>query len=349
MPGKHSPCGAVLLQRATLFMMDPVQYFPDVAQLCRPVRELLLAPFYGDGAPVGTVWVVSHTAEKRFDGEDARLLETVARFGSTAAQVASQREALEKTNRNMAEQVDERQRAEQQASRLHLALAASHEQQGFVLDALAHELRGPLGAMSNAFALLEREGSAETNQKALGVMTRQLAHMGHLVAELAQASRIEDDASPRDRVPMRSIVRRAFEMASGGHELRRHEVALCLPNEELYVRGDETHLSQIVSNLLTNAAKYTPDGGSIDVTLSREGGDALLAVTDNGIGIAPDMLPRIFDMFVQVHRQGARSDGGLGIGLAVVSRLVARHHGSVVAKSAGLGRGSSFTVRLPAL
>ena len=168
MPGKHSPCGAVLQQRATLFMMDPVQYFPDVAQLCRPVRELLLAPFYRDGAPVGTVWVVSHTAEKRFDGEDARLLETVARFGSTAAQVASQREALEKTNRNMAEQVDERQRAEQQASRLHLALAASHEQQGFVLDALAHELRGPLGAMSNAFALLEREGSAETNQKVLG-------------------------------------------------------------------------------------------------------------------------------------------------------------------------------------
>ena len=100
-------------------------------------------------------------------------------------------------------------------------------------------------------------------------MTRQLAHMGHLVAELAQASRIEDDASPRDRVPMRSIVRRAFEMASGAHELRRHEVALCLPNEELYVLGDETHLSQIVSNLLTNAAKYTPDGGSIDVTLSR--------------------------------------------------------------------------------
>lgn len=349
MPGDRSPCGLVLQQRATLFMMDPVQYFPEVAQLCRPVREVLLAPFYRNGAPVGTVWVVSHTAEKRFDGEDARLLETVARFGSTAAQVASQREALEKTNRDMAKQFDERQRAEQQASRLHLALAASHEQQRFVLDALAHELRGPLGAMSNAFALLERETSPGTNPKTLGVMTRQLAHMGHLVAELAQASRVEDDPSPQERLPMRSIVRRAFETASGAHELLRHEVALRLPNEELHVLGDETRLSQIVSNLLTNAAKYTPDGGSIDVTLSREGDDALLEVADNGIGIAPDMLPRIFDMFVQVDRQAARNDGGLGIGLAVVSRLVAQHHGSVVARSAGLGRGSSFTVRLPAV
>ena len=162
MPGDRSPCGLVLQQRATLFMMDPVQYFPEVAQLCRPVREMLLAPFYRDGAPVGTVWVVSHTAEKRFDGEDARLLETIARFGSTAAQVARQREALEKTNRAMSEQVDERQRAEQQAERLHLALAASHEQQRFVLDTLAHELRAPLGAMSNAFTLLERAAAGWT-------------------------------------------------------------------------------------------------------------------------------------------------------------------------------------------
>ena len=347
MPGDRSPCGVVLQQRSTLFMMDPVQYFPEVAQLCRPVRELLLAPFYRDGAPIGTVWVVSHTAEKRFDGEDARLLETVARFGSTAAQVASQREALEKTNRKMAEQIDERRRAEQQASRLHLALAASHEQQGFVLDALAHELRGPLSAMCNAFALLEREASAGTNQKALGVMTRQLAHMGHLVAELAQASRIEDDVSPPTRLPMRSIVHRAFEMASGALDDRHHNVALRLPNEELHVLGNETHFSQVVSNLLTNAAKYTPDGGRIDVTLSREGDDALLEIADNGIGIAPDMLPKIFDMFVQVDRQAVQNNGGLGIGLAVVSRLVAQHRGTVVVSSAGLGRGSRFVVRLP--
>ena len=328
---------------AMLLITDPVQTDPEIEKLCdatcelastggEPACELLLAPFHRNGIPVGTVWAVSHKRDKKFDGEDARLLGSVARFASAATQVVSQLDTMESVNQRLVTEADQRQRAESR-----------------VLATLAHELRNPLAAMANAFALLERDGTGERRQKAREIMQRQLTHMRHLLDGLLNDSRTQQGhAEPvRERVAMRSVVRNAVEMSAAEADARGHELCMTLPNEELHVLGDATHLAQIVCNLLTNAAKYTQGSGRIVLTLAREAEDAVVRVVDSGIGIAPEMLYKVFEMFFQVDHQSVGKDSGLGIGLAVVARLVGQHGGTVVASSQGLGRGSTFTVRIP--
>jgi len=191
---------------------------------------------------------------------------------------------------------------------------------------------------------------AKTPGKELAVIERQAKHLIRLVDDLLDVSRVTGGKIElkRERMELAEIVARAIETASPLIERQEHEIVTDVPASGLVVHADASRLAQVIGNLLTNAAKYTPKGGRISVSAARDGQDVTLAVTDTGIGIAADVLPRVFDMFVQDRQALARSQGGLGLGLTIVRSLTQLHGGTVEARSDGIGFGSTFTVRLPA-
>jgi len=218
------------------------------------------------------------------------------------------------------------------------------------LAMLGHELRNPLAPILTALQLMSLRDGAEATAKERAVIDRQIRHLVRLVDDLLDVSRIARGKIDlaRAHVELAKVVAQAVEMASPLLEERRHNLVLRVPRSGLLVNGDAVRLSQVVQNLLTNAAKYTEPGGRIEVDGRRCGGDIELRVTDNGVGISPDMLPIVFDLFVQERQSVDRSRGGLGLGLTLVRTLVELHGGTVEAHSAGVGRGSEFVVRLPA-
>jgi PAS domain S-box-containing protein len=218
------------------------------------------------------------------------------------------------------------------------------------LALLAHELRNPLGPIRHAVKILRaRQPSAEELQWATSIIDRQTEHMTRLVDDLLDVSRITRGTIElrHDRVDVAAILRAAVEASGAAIERSRHELRASPPPEPMYVDGDATRLTQIVTNLLDNAAKYTDPGGEIWLSAERDGNEAVIRVKDSGIGISADMLPKIFDMFTQAGMSLDRAQGGLGVGLSLVERLVKLHGGTVTAYSAGPGKGSQFTVRLP--
>lgn len=220
------------------------------------------------------------------------------------------------------------------------------------LATLAHELRNPLAPIRNAVQLMKLSADSSVHQHAREIIQRQLGHMVHLVDDLLDVSRISQGKIElrRERVDVAHAVQTAIETSRPAIDTAKHKLNVYLPaSRTLMVDADLTRLCQIVSNLLNNAAKYTPEGGVIEVRAGRDGNDAVVTVQDSGIGIPDEMLPRIFEMFAQVDRSQKHSQGGLGIGLALVKRLVEMHGGSVYAQSEGPGRGSKFVVRVPAL
>ena len=216
------------------------------------------------------------------------------------------------------------------------------------LAMLGHELRNPLAPILTALQLMRMraEGALEFERN---IIERQVKHMVRLVDDLLDVSRITSGKieMAQEPVEIAEVVSKAIEMASPLIEQREHEVTLDLA-PELVVLGDAVRLAQILANLITNAAKYTEKGGHIWITSERSADKVRVWVRDNGIGIAPQMLPRIFDLFVQETQALDRAQGGLGLGLAIVRSLVALHGGSVTVKSDGIGQGSVFTVSLPA-
>jgi len=218
------------------------------------------------------------------------------------------------------------------------------------LAMLAHELRNPLAPVRNAVHILRAKSPPNTEtQWAQDVIERQVQQMSRLVDDLLDVSRIASGKIELrlERLPISTAVSNAIEVSRPLIERGRHELSITTSPEPLYVQADGARLSQIFSNLLANAAKYTDPGGRIGVAIERERAHAVVRVTDTGMGIPPEMLGRIFDMFVQVGRSGEQSQGGLGIGLTLVKRLAELHGGHVAARSAGLGKGSEFIVRLP--
>jgi PAS domain S-box-containing protein len=235
-------------------------------------------------------------------------------------------------------------------TQLYQALRDADRRKDEFLAMLAHELRNPLAPIRSSLQILKMPGlDAATVERTQGMMERQVQHLVRLVDDLLDVSRVMRGKITlhRERVELATIVARAVETAQPLIEAQGHELIIGLPDESLPLEGDPVRLAQVVGNLLTNAAKYTEPKGSIWLTAQREGGEAVLRVRDTGIGIAPDMLPRIFDLFVQVDHAATRSQGGLGIGLTLVKKLVAMHGGTVEARSAGLKKGSEFVVRLP--
>ena len=227
--------------------------------------------------------------------------------------------------------------------------AASRRKDEF-LAMLAHELRNPLAPISNATELLAlRPGDERHVRKSIDVIARQVRHMTELIDDLLDVSRVTRGLVQLEMQPvdMQAVVAGAVEQARPLIEARGHVLALSLEAAPAWVQGDRTRLIQILANLLNNAAKYTPQGGTITLALEHVAQDVRLSVRDTGVGIGAELLPLVFDLFTQAERTPDRAQGGLGLGLALVRSLVQLHGGRVRATSAGIGQGSTFVVELP--
>ena len=241
--------------------------------------------------------------------------------------------------------ITERKRAED-------ALRLADRRKDEFLAMLAHELRNPLAPIGSAADMLRLAYAGEPRARQIGdIIARQVAHMRHLVDDLLDVSRVTRGLVTVERRPLdlREAVTEAIEQSRPLIDARRHELQVRMAAGPLMVDGDRTRLVQVAVNLINNAAKYTPEGGCIEVALDTVDCRAQLMVRDNGNGIGPDLLPVVFDLFTQGSRTLDRAQGGLGLGLALVRKLVELHGGRVDATSPGPGRGSTFTVRLPLL
>jgi PAS domain S-box-containing protein len=246
--------------------------------------------------------------------------------------------------------ITEQKRAENELRRVAADLSEADLRKSEFLATLAHELRNPLAPIRSGLDLLRmKPGDAVAAVRVHGMMDRQLGHLIHLVDDLLDIARITRGKIElkREAVALHTIIGMAVETSAALFEAHGHRLEVDLPPDPLELDADVTRLVQVLSNLLNNAAKYTPHGGVVRVAAWREDGHAVLAVTDSGIGIAPDAIGSVFEMFTQVRGSLDRAQGGLGIGLSLVRRLVELHGGRVSAFSGGRGQGSTFTVRLP--
>ena len=248
----------------------------------------------------------------------------------------------------IASDVTEQVLARNQVNELREAAEAANRAKDEFLAMLGHELRNPLSPILTALQLMRLRGSTGSERER-SVIERQVTHLTRLVDDLLDVSRIARGKVDlkEETLEMAEAVARAIEMTSPLLEGRTHSLEVNVPRSGLPVRGDATRLSQVISNLVTNAAKYTPPGGHIAIQAAEEHGEVVLRVRDSGIGIAPEVLPRVFDLFFQEGQAIDRAQGGLGLGLTIVRNLVIRHGGTVSAHSAGRGKGSEFIVRLP--
>ena len=286
------------------------------------IRSYLCVPLLSRGRVIGGMTFLSSSGRRRFGPEELRVAQNLAERVTIAIENAELYRTLQEQDRRKDE----------------------------FLATLAHELRNPLAPVRNGLQILRMGGAdGEEAGQTLSMMDRQLGHITHLVDDLMDVARVSSGkvVLRRERTPLRAIVDAAVETSRQAIEAAGHEFALRVPREPLAVDADRTRLVQVLANLLNNAAKYTPQGGRIALGVDRDGGQAVIRVADSGVGIPPEMLPKVFDMFTQVGTSLERSQGGLGIGLTLVKRLVDMHGGSVAAASPGPGQGSTFTVRLP--
>jgi len=269
---------------------------------------------------------------------------------------------LEQWNQELEARVTERTFAlEQSAARLRaneetleVAIAALRDtdrRKDEFLAMLAHELRNPLAPVRYAIEIMQEPGLDEQHMAwCRDVILRQVGHLSRLVDDLLEVSRITQGKIELrlERLDLGTAISSAVETSRPFIDEHRHALELSLPPEPLWVQGDGVRLVQIVANLLNNAAKYQEDGGHIRLSVARDGIEAVVRVRDEGVGMAPEVLKRVFEPFVQADQSLHRSQGGLGLGLSLVRSLVKLHGGRVEARSEGLGRGSEFEVRLPA-
>ncbi|WP_187395073.1 hybrid sensor histidine kinase/response regulator [Pigmentiphaga aceris] len=324
----YCPCVTISLRsRRTLVMTDVT----TEAQLDVSERMLIAAagvgasvtvPILQDGRIAACLSVVQPTSRKWTSHEVALIEETAQRTAIAAAR-----------------------------SRAEAALRASDRRKDEFLAVLAHELRNPLAPVRNGLQILRMapHDTQKTN-KVLGVMDRQLTHMTRLIDDLLDVSRFTSGkvVLRRERIPLRAVFDNALEASLHLIEASRHVLMSHFSHEALFLDADATRLVQVVGNLINNAVKYTPDGGQIDLFGERDGNDVLIRVRDTGVGISSDMLPHVFDLFAQVSGSSlARAQGGLGIGLSISRQLIHMHGGTLRAESDGLGKGATFTVRLP--
>ena len=276
-----------------------------------------------------------------------RNLTVLDRPTSTRAMVSAVETAVR--GRRWQYQIRDQMDSLQQAD---VALRLADQRKDEFLATLAHELRNPLAPIGTGLKLLPRVGDDPVQLRGVtDMMERQVSQLVRLIDDLLEVSRISTGKLTvlRERLDLRRVLESALESCAPVVASRGHRLDVTMPDQAVTVHGDLARLAQALGNLVNNAAKYTPDGGRITVALGRAGEAAVLTVTDNGIGLSADMLERVFDMFAQVKQSLERSQGGLGIGLALVRSLVSLHGGSVSAQSPGPGEGSTFTITLPLL
>jgi signal transduction histidine kinase/CheY-like chemotaxis protein/PAS domain-containing protein len=290
------------------------------------LRGFIVVPLRAQGETLGVLSLVMASSGRQHNENDLRLaIELAERAGLAVAHARAFAQAEQ--SRNEAE-------------------AANRTKDEF-LAMLGHELRNPLAPIVTAVHLMKMR-RADLFERERTIIERQVRHLVTLVDDLLDVSRITRGKVELNKEPvdLNDTVARAVELAAPLIEKRKHQVSLQL-TPQLMVDGDAVRLSQVVSNLLTNAAKYTPVGGQIDVRGQREDGEVVLRVRDNGVGVEPELLPRVFDLFAQGRQALDRASGGLGLGLAIARSVVELHGGSVSVHSEGAGRGAEFAIRLP--
>lgn len=285
--------------------------------------EALLIPFHHQGSPIGTIWIVSRSETRKFDSEDERIVSVLVQFASSAWQLWTAYEAA----------------------------AESSERKSDFLALIGHELRNPLGAITSAAALArQRQLDGETSTQQMNVIIRQCQHMVRLVDDLMDMARAENGKLElRKRlIDIGAVIRETVDTKRQQVEDHHHHLALDLEAGPLLVEADPVRVAQVVANLVDNAAKYTPDGGTVTVAAHRTAGEIEISVSDTGEGLPPEQLTNIFNPFIQLNQSSRNQCGGLGLGLPLVQTLAELHGGRVRADSAGVGQGSCFTVSLPA-
>jgi PAS domain S-box-containing protein len=285
----------------------------DGTEVWTQVAAVPLADGDGDGMPEGVVTIVTNIDAFKRNEAALRLSE------------AKQRALLDEVTR-------------------------SNRNLNQFLAVLAHELRNPLAPIMTGLEIMRmRAGSMDTVMNVRGIIERQVKQLSHLINDLLDIARVTNGKVDlkKESVDLKGIVSNAVETSLPLIEKGRHQFSLKLDAAPLPVSADAARIAQVIGNLLTNAAKYTPHGGSIQLTAEREGSEAVVSVIDSGIGIPPESLESVFDMFSQVGRNMEHAQGGLGIGLSLVRQFVGLHGGTVAASSEGAGKGSTFVVRLP--
>ncbi|MEX0716411.1 MAG: response regulator [Planctomycetaceae bacterium] len=283
--------------------------------------------------------------------ELARQTERLRRQADHLESCVQERTAeLQSLNTALQAEIAERTRAAEERDRLLSEAQDGVRRRDEFLAMLSHELRNPLASITSAADVMRIRGvAAPETEAARDIIERQAQHMARLLNDLLDISRITRGTVSLQKQPVDvgRAVAEAVEAIRDQSADTRHEFSLAVPEEPLLVHADPTRLTQIISNLLGNAVRYSDPGGRIAITADRENGQARIRIRDSGIGIAPEMISRIFDPFVQLDRSHARSNQGLGVGLTLVRRLVELHGGRVAAHSAGVGQGSEFIVLVP--
>jgi signal transduction histidine kinase/CheY-like chemotaxis protein len=322
MPRAFSPCGTVVDRGELQLFSFPQRHFVYLAKVQPTIVEALLIPFRVEGRVAGAIWVVSHDEQRRFDAEDARLVDKLGRFAADVYQLRSSAD-----------------RAQQVCRRKDDFLAL-----------LAHEMQTPLFALQLATELFSRKpGDVDHVASATGVMRRQIAQLQRLVGDLLDGARIRRGKLELRQVrsDLSPIVQAAAEASAPLIAARRHSLSITPPAAPVWVMADPDRIVQVVCNLLNNAAKFTPQGGHIRISLEAEGGEAVLRVADDGVGIAEEALPDIFEPYAQLGSSDRLARSGIGVGLGLARALAELHGGTLEARSPGLAKGSEFIVRLP--
>jgi len=286
------------------------------------LRSYLCVPMTGRSGTLGAISFVAAESGRRYGPDDLRLAEDIARRAAVAVENA----------------------------RLYAALADADRRKSEFLAMLAHELRNPLAPIRHAARLLAAApGVGDEAREEIEMVERQVVHLARLVDDLLDVSRISQGkiGLRKEAVELCQAVRRAVDAVRASADERGHTLSTSLPDEPIRLEADPTRLEQIVWNLLSNAVKYTEPGGHIALAVERDGPVATVRVRDDGIGIDAEMLPKVFDLFVQVEPGTDRTQGGLGVGLSLVKSLVELHGGTISVRSKGRGLGSEFAVRLP--
>jgi signal transduction histidine kinase len=323
-PRDFSPTGDALDNGGPVLLCQAQRRYQYLLAFAPPPEEWLIVPFGTSGTPCGAVWAVLHERGQQFDREDVRLLRS---FADVAAAACAWQ---------------------------HAALPGPHDRvprlagrrKDIFMATLAHELRQPISIARTALEVMQQRRDGAYDARARQVLARQMEVLRRLVEDMLEAATVSEGKLDlqRQRFDARDVLRDVAAGMTAVFQARRQRFSLHLPGENLDLFADRTRLQQIVVNLLTNAAKYTPEAGDIALHLERHGAAAAIRVTDNGKGISPDALPYVFDLFMQ---EDGHHPAGLGIGLNVVRGLVEAHGGTVVARSDGIGRGSEFIVTLP--
>jgi signal transduction histidine kinase/CheY-like chemotaxis protein len=321
-PRDFSPCGVVVDRNAVELFSRPGLHYPYLDEVNPRISEALLAPFALGGERIGTVWVITHDDNRKFDSEDARVLESLAHFASAAYQVLLSLQAAKEADRGKDE----------------------------FLAILSHELRSPLSSISMWIqTLLSRDLDQARRRQALVAIERASKLQARMVDDLMDSSsivaaKLSVELEPTD---LSLIVKRAVDTAGDAASEKKIDTKCIVNPNFIPMRGDSARLEQVVGNLVTNAIKFTPQGGTVTVEARCLGEEAEICVTDTGEGISPEFLPHVFDRFRQADSSLTRRHGGLGLGLAISRHLVGLHGGKIQAESKGIGHGSTFRVRLP--